>query len=258
MRGRIVLFLVLTVAVALLGVYLGRSTTIPRAVGEPATTTQADSSVGSVQRRPSGSGSLRPPAASSQRTRQQTGPPTAAGNPGGVTQPDHKPTTKPAVKPAPQPQPAAGPVRFGKVTTTPSDASVVTSVAPSDHRALTTTFDNIQVGNEKPPKPEATRSFAMTLPLTGGAKGETLRVYVQGMAFAAEGTYARLTLKLNGQATHRYYRNGFDNTFVEQLEVPATPATTHRLEGVVEVHQAPGTDAAAYLNVTSVDASINR
>jgi hypothetical protein len=33
----------------------------------------------------------------------------------------------------------------------------------------------------------------MTLPLTDGTKGETLSVHVQGTAFAAEGTYARLT-----------------------------------------------------------------
>jgi hypothetical protein len=93
----------------------------------------------------------------------------------------------------------------------------------------------------------------MTLPLTDGAKGETLSVYVQGTAFAAaEGTYARLTLKLNGQATFRYYRNGFNDNFIEQLEVPASPATTYRLEGVVEVHQDPGNEKTAYLSVISV------
>jgi hypothetical protein len=236
MRGRIVLFVVLALVTALVGAYVGRSTNTPTAIGEPSTATSADPSAGSVQRRPSGSGSLRPPAASSQQMGHKAGGPTAAGNPGSnATQPGHQP----AAKPAPQPPPSTGPVRFGKVTTTPSDASVVTSIALDDHRALTTTFDNIQVGNEEPPKPNATRSFAMTLPLTGGAKGEMLRFYVQGAAFAAEGAYARLTLKLNGQATHRYYRNGFRDTFDEVLEVPATPATTYRLEGVVEVHQDP-------------------
>jgi hypothetical protein len=42
------------------------------------------------------------------------------------------------------------------------------------------------------------------------------------------------------------------------LEVPATPARTYRLEGVVEVHRNPGADAVASLNVLSVDASIDR
>jgi hypothetical protein len=260
MRGRIVLFIVLAVAVALVGVYVGWSANTPKAVGQPSTATPADSSVGSAPRRPSGSGSLRPPAASSQRTRQQTGSPTAAGNPGGATQPDHKPATKPAAKPAPKPQPAAGPVRFGKVTTTPSGDTATLDVAPSDHRALTATFSDrvVQVG---PGATEpATRSFAMTLPLTDGAKGETLKVYVQGYAFAQEnvGAYAQLTLKLNGQGTARYYRSGWDDSFVEVLEVPATPATTYRLEGVVEVHQAPGTDGYATMDVLSVDASFKR
>ena len=260
MLGRIVLFIVLAVAVALVGVYVGWSTNTPKAVGEPASATPADSSVGSVPRRPSGSGSLRPPAASSPRTRQQPGSPTAAGNPGGnATQPDHKPATKPAAKPAPKPQPSTDPVHFGKVTTTPSGDTATLDVAPSDHRALTATFSDrvVQVG---PGATEpATRSFAMTLPLTNGIKGETLKIYVQGYAFAqeSEGAYAQLTLKLNGQGTVRYYRSGWDDSFIEVLEAPATPATTYRLDGVVEVHRNPGTDGYATMDVLSIDASIS-
>jgi hypothetical protein len=257
MRGRIVLFIVLAVAAALVGVYVGWSTNTPTAVGEPSTATPADSSVGPVQHRLGDSGSSRSPAASSQQTQPRTGSPTAAGNPGGdATQPGHKPATKPAS----QSQPSTDPVRFGKVTTTPSGDTATLDVAPSDHRALTAVFSDrvVQVG---PGATEpATRSFAMTLPLTDGARGETLRVYVQGYAFAQEsgGAYAQLTLKLNGQGTVRYYRSGWDDSFIEVLEVPATPATTYRLEGVVEVHRNPGTDGYATMNVLSVDASIKR
>jgi hypothetical protein len=248
MRSRtVVLFVVLAVAIALAGVYVGWSTNTPKAVGEPSIATPTGSSVGSTQRRGSGSGPARSPAASPRGTRQQTGAPNAAGSPGGnAPQRGHNPGT----------QPNTEPVRFGKVTTTPSDG-VETSVAPA-HRALVTTFNDIQVGNEEPPKPDATRSFSMTLPLTGGAKGETLEVIVQGMAIGPRGASAKLTLRFNGQATVRYYRNGFDDTFAEVLEVPATPATTHRLEGVVEVHHDPANGRYAYLNVTSVDASIKR
>jgi hypothetical protein len=255
MRSRtVVLFVVLAVAIALAGVYVGWSADTPKAVGEPSIAPPTGSSVGSTQRRGSGSGPARSPAASPRGTRQQTGSPNAAGNPGGnAPQRGHNPGTQPTSPP----QPNTEPVRFGKVTTTPSDG-VQTSVAPSDRRALTTTFDDVQVGNEEPPKPDATRSFSMTLPLTGGAKGETLEVIVQGMANGPRGASAKLTLKLNGQATVRYYRNGFDDTFAEVLEVPATPATTHRLEGVVEVHHDPANGEYAYLNVTSVDASIKR
>jgi hypothetical protein len=105
----------------------------------------------------------------------------------------------------------------------------------------------------------ATRSFAMTLPLTDGAKGETLRVYVLGSAFVQEsgGAYARLTLKLNGQGTVKYYPSGFNHEVYEVLEVPATPTTTYRLSGVLEVHQAPASGGTARLNVSSIETSIS-
>jgi hypothetical protein len=235
MRGRIVLFVILAMVTALVGVYLGRSTTMAKAVGEPATTTQVDSPAGLIQRRGSGgSGPSRTPTPSLPKARS----PKAPAQPGDTaTQPGHPP----AKPPASPPQRQAGPVRFGKVTTTPSDNTVDTSIAESDRRALTTTFDDRVVEGGPGATEPATRSFAMTLPLTDGAKGETLRVYVQGYAFVqeSEGTYARLTLKLNGQGTVRYYRSGWDDSFVEVLEVPATPATNYRLDGVLEIYQNP-------------------
>jgi len=75
-------------------------------------------------------------------------------------------------------------VRFGKVTTTSADDL---SVAPSDHRALTATFPDREVHVLPGATEPATRSFAMTLPLTDGAKGETLRVHVQGYAYIQGG-----------------------------------------------------------------------
>jgi hypothetical protein len=38
--------------------------------------------------------------------------------------------------------------------------------------------------------------------------------------------------------------------------VPAIPATTYQLSGMVEVHQDPGSKGTAYLNVTSIDIGI--
>jgi hypothetical protein len=245
MRGRIVLFLVLAVVVALLGVYLGRSTTTPTAVGEPAPATQAGSSVGPTQRRDSSSGPSRPPTTS----------PKAGANPGGTTT-----TTQPGQQPPPPPTstppPNTGPVRFGKVTTTPSADDL--SVAPSDHRALAATFSDRVVhvlpGATKP----ATRSFAVTLPLTDGAKGEKLRVYVQGYAYTQGGANAALTLKLNGYETVRGFPSGFNDSYVAVLVAPATPGITYQLSGVLEAHPAPAADAQADLNVNTVDISINR
>ena len=56
---------------------------------------------------------------------------------------------------------------------------------------------------------------------------------------ATQGASARLTLKLNGQVTVRLFSSGWDDSYVQALEVPAIPATTYRLEGVIEVHQDP-------------------
>ena len=238
MRGRIVLFIVLAVAAALAAAYLGVSAGAPKAAVQPPPATTASSPPGSGHDRTPGPGPTRSPTAPSPHTEPKTGPP--------------------APPPATKPPPSTGPVRFGKVTVTPSGDTASLDVAPSDHRALTATFSDREVQVAPGATEPATRSFAVTLPLTDGAKGETLRVYVQGYAFAQEGAYAQLTLKLNGLSSVRYYRSGWDDSFVEVLEAPATPATTYRLEGVLEVHQKPGTGGAAYLNVSSVDASIER
>ena len=238
MRGRIVLFIVLAVAAALAAAYLGVSAGAPKAAVQPPPATTASSPPGSGHDRTPGPGPTRSPTAPSPHTEPKTGPP--------------------APPPATKPPPSTGPVRFGKVTVTPSGDTASLDVAPSDHRALTATFSDREVQVAPGATEPATRSFAVTLPLTDGAKGETLRVYVQGYAFAQEGAYAQLTLKLNGLSSVRYYRSGWDDSFVEVLEAPATPATTYRLEGVLEVHQKPGTGGAAYLNVSSVDALIER
>ena len=87
-RSRIVLFVVLAVVTALVGVYVGRSTSTPKAVGEPATATPANLSVGATQRRGSGAGPARSPTASPPKA----GPPKAT----------------------PPPPPSTDPVRFGK------------------------------------------------------------------------------------------------------------------------------------------------
>ena len=251
MRGRIVLFIVLAVAAALAAAYLGVSAGAPKAADKPPAAATPSSPARSAPGRTPGPGPTRSPTGPSQQmptaVPSKAPTPKAGANPGGTATP-----------PATKPQPSTSPVRFGKVTVTPSGDTASLDVAASDHRALTANFSDREVQVAPGSTEPVTRSFAMTLPLTDGAKGETLRVYVQGFAHAHEGAYARLTLKLNGLSSVRYYRSGWDDDFDEVLEAPATPATTYRLEGVLEVHQKPGTGGAAYLNVSSVDASIER
>jgi hypothetical protein len=260
MRGRIALLIVLAVVVALAGVFVGRSTNTPKAIGEPATPT--DSPVESPKAstpRVTTPRATTPKATTPRVTTPRVTTPRAT-TPRATTP---KATTPKATTPkatTPKLPVPSGEVRFGKVTTTPSGDTVDTSIAESDRRALTTVFsDRVVQGGPGATEP-ATRSFAMTMPLTDGAKGETLRAYVQGYAFVQErgGAYARLTLKLNGQGTVKYYPSGFDNEVFEVLEAPATPGTTYQLSGVLEVlRRDPGTNGEVYLNVLSIDASIS-
>jgi hypothetical protein len=252
MRGRIALLIVLAVVIALAGVFVGWSTKTPKAIGESATPT--DSPVESPK-------ASTPTAPTTPKASTPTAPTTPRATTPRATTP--RATTPRATTPratTPTLPVPIGEVRFGKVTTTPSGDTVDTSIAESDRRALTTTFDDRVVEGGPGATEPATRSFAMTLPLTDGAKGETLRVYVQGYAFVQErgGAYARLTLKLNGQGTVKYYRSGFNDEVFEVLEAPATPGTTYQLSGVIEaLRRDPGTDGEIYLNVLSIDASIS-
>ena len=255
MRGRIVLFVVLAVAMALVGVYVGWSTNTPTAVGEPAPATPADLSVGPIQHRGSGSGPASPPKASPPKA----SPPkacstTAAAQPAAYATPSDQ---EPDAEPGSQPQERADPVRFGKVTTTPSNDTVETGVS-DDRRALTTTFSDreVEVGNGGSKKCDATLSFAMTLSLTDGAEGGTLRIQVQGYAFVQGGARAQLTLKSNGQVRVKDFPAGSNDSYLQTLQLPAIPATTYQLSGVVELHQDPATGGTAYVNVLSIDAEI--
>lgn len=190
MRGRIVLFVALAVVTALVGFYADWSTNTPEAVAE-APVPGSEPSRPSATRSPKRSDA--PAAAPKGSAEKAAVPPASAPRPGahpaGTTaQPGHKP----GAPPASQPQRRTDPVRFGRVAT--SGANGETDIA-DDRRALTTTFSDLEVtvGNGAVTEPDATRSFSMTLPLTDGAKGETLRVHAQGFAFTQDGATARLT-----------------------------------------------------------------
>ena len=230
MRGRIVLFIVLAVAIALVGVYVGWSTNTPKAIGEPSTPISSHSV-----------GSPKPPTDQPPRDQPpRDQPPT-----------DQPPTDQP---PTDQPPTDSAEVRFGRVVVTePSDDTQDLAVS-SDNETLTVRFSDREVDTQTE---VPTRSFAMTMPLTDGAKGKTLRVYVQGYAFVDEGASARLTLRLNGLVKVRNFTAGSDDEFVQTLELPATPATTYQLEGVVEVQQDPGSDGVAHLSASAIDSSFS-
>jgi hypothetical protein len=253
MRGRIVLFVALAVVTALVGFYADWSTNTPEAVAE-APVPGSEPSRPSATRSPKRSDA--PAAAPKGSAEKAAVPPASAPRPGahpaGTTaQPGHKP----GAPPASQPQRRTDPVRFGRVAT--SGANGETDIA-DDRRALTTTFSDLEVtvGNGAVTEPDATRSFSMTLPLTDGAKGETLRVHAQGFAFTQDGATARLTLRGGGRVTVKDIPTGSERDLLQTLELPASPATTYQLSADIELHQRDGTVGDGYLNILAIDIEI--
>ena len=158
MRGRIALFVVLAVVVALVAAYSGWSTNTPRAVADP-TATPSDASVGATGHGGSGSGvsgssggapGVKPPKTPPKTPPKVQLPVACSSEPAAklasyVTQEAEEPVTDEApTDPAEEPVTAADPLRLGPVATTPSDDTVLTSIA-DDRRALTTAFSAMEV-----------------------------------------------------------------------------------------------------------------
>ena len=260
MRGRTVLFVVLAVVMALGGVYIGWSTNTPKAIGEQATATPTDASVGSTQRR--GSGPARSPTGSPKGSAEQGSPskgsapnssaPKNDANQAGTTTPSGNTSANP---PASMPQHRAGPVRIGPVTTT-SGLSGVTEIA-DDRRVLSTTFSDFEVTMDATSaEPVVTKTFSMTLPLTDGAKEETLRVHASGIAVLQEGVKARIALKGGGRQLLKGFAAGSEE-YVEMLELRARPGVTYQLSFAIEINRGAGTARHGYLNMLSIEIEIS-
>jgi hypothetical protein len=246
MRSRTVLVVALAAVMALGGVYIGWSTSSPKAAADPTATPPP-----ARPAREAGSGPSRSPAGHVPNAPpQQSNPP--KGTPPKGTPPKGTP---PAAPPPAQEPHHTGPVRFGQLTTAgrPND----TDVSP-DRRGLTTAFEDFEVVlDQKSTEPDATKSFSMTLPLTDGAEGETLTVQALGFAFIDDGATARLTLKGGRRTIIKGFAPGSDESFVETLELPATPGRTYQLSAVIEIHRDADTEGQGYLNVAALNIGIN-
>jgi hypothetical protein len=276
MRGRIVLFVALAVVTALVAAYLGFSTGTPRAAGEPSATKPSAPSKGATHHKASGSApATRPAPAPPKGSTTKASAPTASTSKAPTTRPnpsppqacltdDAKPAAfvtatdeEPATDGATQAAEGDDEVRFGPGMAEGSHAHFDTDIAP-DRQALTTTFDDLQVevGNGKVTDCDVTRSYTMTIPLVGGGHRSVLRFHVQGFAYVDKGVTARLTVRGNGRTTTRDFPAGTNDSFLQTMELPATPGTTYRLETVVELHQDPAIVTAGYLNVAAIDVEI--
>jgi hypothetical protein len=242
MRSRTVLFVVLAVVMALGGVYIGWSTSSPKAAADaPAT---PPSSEGPAQ------------AAGSTRSRSPgTAAPKVSAAKGSTDKEATESGDKPAPPPSSQPQRPTGPVRFGQVTTAgrPNDTGI-----SDDRRALTTGFQDFEVTIDgESAEPAATKSFSMTLPLTDGANGDVVGFHVAGFAITNDGATARMTLRGGGKVRVRDIPTDSDIEIVESLWLPATPGTTYQLSVVIEIHKDAAGGGNGFINAVSIESGIN-
>ena len=259
MRSRIVLFVTLAVLTALVGFYAGWSTSTPKAAADaPATPPNSGGpaqEAGSARSRSPGTAA---PKGSADKGSADKGSTDKGVKDKGATDKEaSEPGDTPDPPPSSQPQRPTGPVSFGKVATTPSDDTVETAVSP-DRRALTTTFSGFEVtADPASAEPSATKSFSMTLPLTDGAKGETLGIAASGFTITNDGATARLTIRAGKRTIIRSFPSGTDDEYVEALELPATPGITYQLSVVIEIHKDAAGGGDGFLNTVSLEVGIS-
>ena len=249
MRSRIVLFITLAVLTALGGFYAGWSTSTPKAAADAQAT--PPSSGGPAQE--AGSTRSRSPGTATPKVSADKGSTDKGVKDKGSTEPGNKP----APPPSSLPQRPTGPVRFGKVATTPSDDTVEAAVSP-DRRALTTTFSDFEVGLDgESAEPDATKSFSMTLPLTDGANGDVVGFHVSGFANTHAGATARMTLREGGKVNVKDIPTDSDVEIVESLWLPAIPGTTYQLSVVIEIQKDAAGEGYGSINAVSIESGIS-
>jgi hypothetical protein len=260
MRGRIVVFVALAVAIAFLGFYAGWSASTPEAVAEAAGTP-----LGSLVEPADGAGSVpsrrpatRSPKGSAVQAAAPTGStpqasiPNAGAHPAATTaQPGHKP----AAPPASQLQHRTGPVRFGTVTTSGADND--TGIA-DDRRALTTTFSDLEVtvGNGEVTEPDAAPVLLHdAAPHRRRERGDAQGAR-PGLCLHSRRRDGTADPPRGRPVTVKDIPADSDFDLLQTLELPASPATTYQLSPDIELHQRDGTAGDGYLNILSIDIEI--
>jgi hypothetical protein len=146
-------------------------------------------------------------------------------------------------------------VRFGKITTA-GRTGYSTSIS-EDREALTTAFSEFEVTvDPTTAESEATKTFTMTVPLTQGAAGKTLRIYAQGFVFLVDGAKASVTLRGGGQQIIQGYATGADETFVKTLALPATPGVTYQVNFAIDLDRGADDKGTGYLNISDIGMGI--
>lgn len=233
MRNRIVLSVVSATIITVLTACGGRLTTATKTGGGSSTAAPSSTSMGSPRPASSHASPLVP--SSSHPEQEGT-------------------TSSPATKPVSH-RSAASSVRFGPVAS--QDSTYTISIDP-DGTTFTIVFSNIQAGvGDVALDPSYRPTFALTLPLTDGAHNSTVTFYASGYAFVTKGATARLIFSVNGHTAVKNFSAGWDDEYIQQLKLPAIPASECQLSLDLEVNQVPGSpDGTAQIGVSSIDGNI--
>ena len=125
-----------------------------------------------------------------------------------------------------------------------------------DKRAFTVRFSDlfVEVDAGKSPAPVATRVFSIVLPVDGGGAGLRISFTASGYAFASDGSSGYAVLSVNGKTSVMNFPSGTDMEFVQQLEFEAGRTSECRISVFIVVER--GSESAAYLNVSTIDAEM--
>jgi hypothetical protein len=147
---------------------------------------------------------------------------------------------------------------FGQVPTYQSDKNFNLEVSP-DKRALTLTFNDLQVtlGNDKSAAPMSIRMFSLALPLQGDKGRAEIEFIIQGFSSNLAGATATMVCSVNGQTTVADFPGPSDDSLRQTLTFAAdTPSECRICVFLVVGRDAKHPEAAAFLNVASIDAEI--
>jgi len=150
-------------------------------------------------------------------------------------------------------------VRFRKSPSYASGQDDYQLSVSDDGQVFTLTFSDLQAVIDKAMSPTAAaRLFSLVLPVDGGADGVDIFFRASGFALTTEGSTAHAVLSVNGQTTVDQFPAGIERDFVQELRFEAGPTCECGLAVSVLAQRDPANpDAAAHVNVLSVDASIN-
>jgi hypothetical protein len=154
------------------------------------------------------------------------------------------------------PAPPRSDFKFGDGVTFNSSVGFDIGISP-DKKAFTARFSGLEVRLEpKSATPVDARVFSFSLPVADAARGAEIPFFVQGFALCEDGANAHLVFIVNDQTTFVDFPGGSDTSFLHQVKFTTGSASEVRITAVVAVDRDSKSEAAAHLNISSIDTDV--